>query len=55
MPRMDRELSTPQDPKHAAPWALVILIALIVYVGGYAIGIGNVAWQRKHLQDLFVA
>ena len=34
---------------------IVILIALIVYVGGYAIGIGNVAWQRKHLQDLFVA
>ncbi|KAF1988032.1 general substrate transporter [Aulographum hederae CBS 113979] len=34
------------------PWAIVILCAMIVYVAGYAIGIGNVPWQQSELFPL---
>jgi SP family myo-inositol transporter-like MFS transporter 13 len=42
------------DPDVQSPWAIVILIALIVYVCGYAIGIGNIAWQQSELFPLSV-
>ena len=35
-------------------WPLTILAAMIVYVCGYAIGIGNVAWQQSELFPLSV-
>ena len=28
-------------------WPVVILVAMIVYVAGYAIGMGNVPWQQS--------
>jgi SP family myo-inositol transporter-like MFS transporter 13 len=35
-------------------WPLVILIAMITYVAGYAIGLGNVPWQQSELFPLSV-
>ena len=37
-----------------SPWALIILLAMIIYVCGYAIGIGNIAWQQSELFPLSV-
>ena len=34
--------------------AIIILIALIIYVCGYAIGLGNIAWQQSELFPLSV-
>lgn len=34
--------------------AILILIALIIYVCGYAIGLGNIAWQQSELFPLSV-
>lgn len=35
-------------------WPMVILVAMIVYVAGYAIGMGNVPWQQSELFPLSV-
>ncbi|KAJ6202134.1 hypothetical protein J3E72DRAFT_234489 [Bipolaris maydis] len=35
-------------------WPLVILISMITYVAGYAIGMGNVPWQQSELFPLSV-
>ncbi|KAF2200440.1 putative MFS myo-inositol transporter [Delitschia confertaspora ATCC 74209] len=35
-------------------WAVVILIAMVTYVAGYAIGMGNVPWQQSELFPLSV-
>lgn len=35
-------------------WPLVILVAMITYVAGYAIGLGNVPWQQSELFPLSV-
>jgi SP family myo-inositol transporter-like MFS transporter 13 len=35
-------------------WPLVILTAMIMYVAGYAIGMGNVPWQQSELFPLSV-
>ena len=37
-----------------SPWAAVILVAMIIYVCGYAIGLGNIAWQQSELFPLSV-
>ena len=37
-----------------SPWAIMILIAMIIYVCGYAIGLGNIAWQQSELFPLSV-
>ena len=37
-----------------SPWAVVILAAMVVYVCGYATGLGNVAWQQSELFPLSV-
>ncbi len=37
-----------------SPWAVVILIAMVIYVCGYAIGLGNIAWQQSELFSLSV-
>lgn len=36
------------------PRAVVILVAMVVYVCGYAAGLGNVAWQQSELFPLSV-
>ena len=33
-------------------WPFTILAAMVLYVSGYAIGIGNVAWQQSELFPL---
>ena len=35
-------------------WAVIVLVAMIVYVCGYAIGLGNIAWQQSELFPLSV-
>jgi SP family myo-inositol transporter-like MFS transporter 13 len=35
-------------------WPLVILLAMVTYVAGYAIGMGNVPWQQSELFPLSV-
>ncbi|KAH7021776.1 general substrate transporter [Macrophomina phaseolina] len=35
-------------------WAVVILVAMVVYVAGYAVGMGNVPWQQSELFPLSV-
>ena len=45
---------TAVSPEGLSPWAVVILLALIVYVCGYAIGLGNIAWQQSELFPLSV-
>jgi SP family myo-inositol transporter-like MFS transporter 13 len=35
-------------------WPLIILIAMVTYVAGYAIGLGNVPWQQSELFPLSV-
>ena len=42
------------DPGRRSPWAIVILVAMVVYVCGYATGLGNVAWQQSELFPLSV-
>ena len=45
---------TASDVEDRSPWALVILIAMVTYVCGYAIGLGNIAWQQSELFPLSV-
>ena len=35
-------------------WALIILAAMVVYVCGYALGLGNIPWQQSELFPLSV-
>ncbi|KAJ4357974.1 uncharacterized protein N0V89_002551 [Didymosphaeria variabile] len=35
-------------------WPLMILVAMVIYVAGYAIGLGNVPWQQSELFPLSV-
>lgn len=37
-----------------SPWATFIVVSLLVFVCGYAIGIGNIAWQQSELFPLSV-
>ena len=46
--------SNNDNPTTRSPWAIVVLIAMVVYVCGYAIGIGNIAWQQSELFPLSV-
>lgn len=51
-PRLGAEPFSNTDTR--SPWAVVILVALIIYVCGYAIGLGNIAWQQSELFPLSV-
>ncbi|GME50548.1 putative mfs myo-inositol protein [Neofusicoccum parvum] len=42
------------EAQDASGWAVVILIAMVVYVAGYAVGMGNVPWQQSELFPLSV-
>lgn len=46
--------NTAADSEVRSPWAIVILVALVIYVCGYAIGLGNIAWQQSELFPLSV-
>ncbi|KAL2685945.1 general substrate transporter [Phyllosticta citricarpa] len=35
-------------------WAIIILISMVIYVAGYAVGLGNVPWQQSELFPLSV-
>ncbi|PVI07842.1 general substrate transporter [Periconia macrospinosa] len=35
-------------------WPVVILVAMVIYVAGYAVGMGNVPWQQSELFPLSV-
>lgn len=37
-----------------SPWATLVVISLIIFVCGYAIGLGNIAWQQSELFPLSV-
>ncbi|KAF2759722.1 general substrate transporter [Pseudovirgaria hyperparasitica] len=43
-----------REGNKATAWPLVILFAMITYVAGYAIGLGNVPWQQSELFPLSV-
>ena len=49
----DHATSTPVAGARS-PWAVVILLAMVLYVCGYAIGLGNIAWQQSELFPLSV-
>lgn len=49
----DSASSTPGVDARSS-WAVVILIAMVIYVCGYAIGLGNIAWQQSELFPLSV-
>lgn len=51
--------SSSPDDLHSPPpaedrWSDVIFAALVVYVAGYAIGLGNVPWQQSELFPLSI-
>ncbi|KAL8683670.1 MAG: hypothetical protein Q9186_000443 [Xanthomendoza sp. 1 TL-2023] len=37
-----------------SPWATFIVVSILVFVCGYAIGLGNIAWQQSELFPLSV-
>lgn len=37
-----------------SPWAISIVISILVFVCGYAVGLGNIAWQQSELFPLSV-
>ncbi|KAK9465373.1 hypothetical protein V1512DRAFT_266178 [Lipomyces arxii] len=39
----------PSNATGSNPWAIIILIAMMIYVAFYASGIGNVPWQQSEL------
>ncbi|CAL8581922.1 hypothetical protein XPA_007602 [Xanthoria parietina] len=38
----------------SSPWATFIVVSLLIFVCGYAIGVGNIAWQQSELFPLSV-
>lgn len=40
--------------QHSAPWPLLIVLAMILYVAAYALGLGCVPWQQSELFPLNV-
>ncbi|KAF2142357.1 uncharacterized protein K452DRAFT_297661 [Aplosporella prunicola CBS 121167] len=42
------------EASQGGAWAAIILVAMIVYVAGYAVGMGNVPWQQSELFPLSV-
>lgn len=55
LPTESNSLSTrDKENSTSTPWPLTILLAMILYVSGYAIGLGNVPWQQSELFPLSV-
>lgn len=54
VPLESHSLFAPASPPPSMLWPLIILAAMVVYVAGYAIGLGNVPWQQSELFPLSV-
>lgn len=37
-----------------SPWATLVVVSLLIFVCGYATGLGNIAWQQSELFPLSV-
>jgi SP family myo-inositol transporter-like MFS transporter 13 len=48
------EVDNSAVPNTSKTWPLIILLAMVTYVAGYAIGLGNVPWQQSELFPLSV-
>ena len=53
-PTRDANLLAQIDKAVYSPWATFIVLSLIIFVCGYAIGLGNIAWQQSELFPLSV-
>lgn len=55
-PDDDEASRIPNDEADPDPrlWPMIIVAAMIVYVAGYALGLGNVPWQQSELFPLSV-
>ncbi|KAF1810207.1 putative transporter protein [Eremomyces bilateralis CBS 781.70] len=42
------------DTGKGGPWPILVVVAMVIYVAGYAIGLGNVPWQQSELFPLTV-
>jgi len=47
-------VTSTERPSESRTWPMLILIAMVVYVASYAIGMGNVPWQQSELFPLSV-
>ncbi|OCL12934.1 general substrate transporter [Glonium stellatum] len=54
IPSHEVATNNPAENVAGAVWPVVILVAMIIYVAGYAIGMGNVPWQQSELFPLSV-
>ncbi|KAH7389614.1 general substrate transporter [Phaeosphaeria sp. MPI-PUGE-AT-0046c] len=50
----DASSLTPAASPNDKTWPTIILLAMITYVAGYALGLGNVPWQQSELFPLSV-
>ena len=51
---LDPELAAQTQTAESSPWAVFVVVALVIFVCGYAIGVGNIAWQQSELFPLSV-
>ncbi|USP76534.1 Myo-inositol transporter 1 [Curvularia clavata] len=54
LPASEEAVSTSDSDSGSKIWPLTILVSMITYVAGYAIGMGNVPWQQSELFPLSV-
>lgn len=47
VPIKKEALGAAEHTADAGPWAIILLSAMLLYVAGYAVGIGNVPWQQS--------
>lgn len=50
----ERASSAAPVDSRATIWPIIILVSMITYVAGYAVGMGNVPWQQSELFPLSV-
>lgn len=50
----EAEFVLQSETRPFSPWATFIVVALVIFVCGYAIGLGNIAWQQSELFPLSV-
>lgn len=36
-----------EGTENGGPWPMLVVVAMVVYVAGYAVGLGNVPWQQS--------
>lgn len=53
-PSGEQDASSLPPPNDNKTWPTIILLAMITYVAGYALGLGNVPWQQSELFPLSV-